>query len=294
MKTLLPLLASLLCACPTLPVATPTNQSQDACGELRLEHTAVLPVELHEVSGLEVDNNGRIWAINDSGNSPILYHISLQGEILNEYLLPVVMFDWEDMAVDGTTLYVGDIGDYWSLWTTETRHREFIEIVKVSIKGSIPVVEEIFQLTYPEETQNAEAMIVQDGLLTIFTKGITTQIYTAILGVDDELTYLGNVTYLQNADYINFVMPYKDEKKEPARLLVHFAIPLVTGADILNNLLAIRTYSVLHVVGTSTCHFEIGTISNGQGESISWLDDTHFLVASEVSRRLDTFAWEKE
>jgi len=73
--------------------------------------------ELSELSGLApvqgVDNT--YWAINDSGNDPILYAINSQGRHLDAFKLPFENKDWEDLASftvgDQAWLLVADTGD---------------------------------------------------------------------------------------------------------------------------------------------------------------------------------------
>ncbi len=71
-----------------------------------------LPEIVKESSGLAF-YNGRIYTHNDSGNEPIIYVIdTVSFQIVQKIKLKGAKnHDWEDICCDGTTLYVGDIGN---------------------------------------------------------------------------------------------------------------------------------------------------------------------------------------
>jgi len=77
--------------------------------------------ELTEISGLAVSRKtpGLLWAINDSGNPPMLYGLSTKGVLLRTYEIDgATNWDWEDLAGfhyrGEDFLVIADVGDNWS------------------------------------------------------------------------------------------------------------------------------------------------------------------------------------
>jgi len=71
-----------------------------------------LPKVVRESSGLLYYNNS-IWSLNDSGQGPFLYEMSVDSTKLIRRInvLDAKNIDWEDMAQDETHIYVGDFGN---------------------------------------------------------------------------------------------------------------------------------------------------------------------------------------
>ena len=91
---------AILLFCRTCPADQPRQLSpapyKDAvrCG-------IISSPELTEISGLAVSRKtpGLLWAINDSGNSPMLYGLSTKGVLLKTYeVAGATNRDWEDLA----------------------------------------------------------------------------------------------------------------------------------------------------------------------------------------------------
>jgi len=72
-----------------------------------------LPAELNEISGLEKFNDTTLIAINDSGNSPTIFFINLQGQIIKKtHVMDTPNIDWEDLTMDDVgNLYIADVGN---------------------------------------------------------------------------------------------------------------------------------------------------------------------------------------
>ena len=52
------------------------------------------------------------WAHNDSGDVPRIFAIDRSGALRATVAVNVpAAVDWEDIAIDGKTIYIGDIGD---------------------------------------------------------------------------------------------------------------------------------------------------------------------------------------
>lgn len=99
----------------TLFAAAPGFSQHDDSGFtvlLNPPFKAELPVEVNETSGLFF-HNGRLWTHNDSGGKPILYALDTTTfEVVQRITLAnAENEDWEDICTDGTTVFVGDIGN---------------------------------------------------------------------------------------------------------------------------------------------------------------------------------------
>ena len=73
---------------------------------------AELPKEVCETSGLFF-YKGRLWTHNDSGGKPILYGLdTVTFQVVQRITLANGKNkDWEDVCTDGTTVFVGDMGN---------------------------------------------------------------------------------------------------------------------------------------------------------------------------------------
>lgn len=71
-----------------------------------------LPNDVEETSGL-IWFRGSWWTHNDSGGKPEIYRLSKNGKriIQTVSLEGVENDDWEDLATDGTSLFIGDFGN---------------------------------------------------------------------------------------------------------------------------------------------------------------------------------------
>jgi hypothetical protein len=116
-----------------------------------------------ELSGLARWHDGTFWAHNDSGDGPRLFHLSKTGAVIGEVTLQgATAVDWEDIAVRGRTLYVGDIGD-------NTAQRPDIAVYTVRA-GTADATKRT--LRYPDGAHDAETLLVdpETGLLAVITK----------------------------------------------------------------------------------------------------------------------------
>ena len=88
---------------------------------------ARLPNTLYEVSGIEMKTNSdTIWMINDSGNTPRVYAVNIEGEIVRTVKLDAKNKDWEDLTFDSQgNLCIGNFGNNYS-------KRKNLAILKVS------------------------------------------------------------------------------------------------------------------------------------------------------------------
>lgn len=91
-----------------------------------------LPKELNEISGLELVNDSILVAINDGGNAPSLYFLSLTGKIVHKtHVIEVKNTDWEDLTIDNKGfLYIADVGN-------NLNNRKDLNILKVNLKEAL-------------------------------------------------------------------------------------------------------------------------------------------------------------
>lgn len=87
-----------------------------------------LPSSLDEISGLEIINDSLLVGLNDGGNSPKIYLLNFNGELLKKVeITNAKNKDWEDITTDGTNIYIGDVGN-------NSNKRKYLRIYKVKIK----------------------------------------------------------------------------------------------------------------------------------------------------------------
>ena len=108
----------------------------------------LLPAMLSESSGA-VFFNGRFISHNDSGNENKLYELdTATGLILRTvYIQNAVNSDWEDLAQDATSLYIGDIGNNRGNRTD----LKIYKIAKSDYLASDTVLAEIIHYSYADQ-----------------------------------------------------------------------------------------------------------------------------------------------
>lgn len=132
---------------------------------------------LTELSGLVRTRAGTFWTHNDSGDSARVFELGRDGGLLHEVQLSgVEAVDWEDIALRGRTLYVGDIGD-------NLGQRKSIAVYRFAIPQGTAATATKVELRYPDRAHDAEALLVdpRTGQLAIVTKNLggAADVYTA-------------------------------------------------------------------------------------------------------------------
>jgi hypothetical protein len=115
-----------------------------------------------ELSGLVLAPDGTLWTHNDSGDVPRLFRLTRRGALKREVPVPgATAVDWEDIAIRGRTLYIGDIGDNFA-------NRPEIDVYR--FKPGRPAAK--LALHYEDQPHDAEALLVdpKDGTIVIVTK----------------------------------------------------------------------------------------------------------------------------
>ena len=86
-----------------------------------------LPSQLSEVSGIEQLDDSTLIAINDSGNTPTLFLLNMDGSLQRSVEIKgTINNDWEDLARDEDHIYIADIGNNFN-------NRQNQKILKVRI-----------------------------------------------------------------------------------------------------------------------------------------------------------------
>jgi len=146
---------------------------------LEVETLGALGKEVGESSALAL-RNGELWTLNDSGNGPLLYKLSIQGEIERRVRLGnAVNIDWESMASDESYLYVADCGnnsgrrEWLQLYSVPWErllgapHQDSLDVeyIEFSLADPAPVAA-------PQAHDNdCEAVAAVEGEIWLLTKG---------------------------------------------------------------------------------------------------------------------------
>lgn len=145
------------------------------------QKSTVLSEDLKEISGIQYINDTLIVAHNDGGNGPFLYFINPNsGKTLKRVVVKGVKnTDWEDIALEGKFLYIGDFGN-------NENKRKNLSIIRVSWKEALTndsinsekmTFEYSDQKVFPPEKKalnfDTECMAFADGYLWLFTKNRT-------------------------------------------------------------------------------------------------------------------------
>ena len=134
---------------------------------------------LPEISGIAASRqqDGIFWVHNDSGDAAVVYAVETSGRVRSVFRVTGAQaVDWEDLAIAGSTIYVGDVGD-------NVARRDHVVVYRFPEPGlgaldgdplrertTAPAV--ALRLTYPDGPHDAEAVLVhpRTGHLYILTK----------------------------------------------------------------------------------------------------------------------------
>jgi hypothetical protein len=132
---------------------------------------------LGETSGLQ-RIQGRLFSINDSGNSAEIQEINpVNGSLVRTIKVTnATNVDWEDLAASATHLFIGDFGN-------NAGNRSDLRILKIplaSLLNQTEVIAEIIEFSYPDQSDfsgsnpnhnfDCEAMIFWNNQLHLFSK----------------------------------------------------------------------------------------------------------------------------
>jgi hypothetical protein len=149
--------------------------------QLYRNKVVTLDAKLEEISGIEIDKAGKLWAINDGDNSAQIHQIQSDGKVSKSIRITNAKnLDWEDMTQDDFGhFFIGDFGNNDNI-------RKWLTIYKIEnpidIKGS-ETQAEIIKFTFPEQLNfppkaseknfDLEAFVFYKRKLYLFSKNRT-------------------------------------------------------------------------------------------------------------------------
>ena len=250
-----------------------------------LNEIAILPTLILETSGLAFFEN-QLWTHNDAGNEDKIYQIdTTDGTILNTVIIANSdNKDWEDLAEDGTHLYIGDFGN-------NDGDRTDLKIYKVpkSQLASGIATAEVIEFSFADQTDftpsnnntdyDCEAFFFYNDSLHLFSKN----------WIDQQTRHY--VVPSQSGTYVAEVVEAMDVQG------------LITGADINENgVVALVGYNFSGVNIVWFCfdydetNFFSGNkrkislglaLDNSQTEAITFRENGYGYISSEKFASLD-------
>ena len=158
-----------------------------ACRSISAHKISRLPQQLQESSGLIADSGNRFWSLNDSGNDPAIYQFDEKGVLLKTIKVNnATNVDWEEMQLDNKgNLYIADFGNNYHT----RRDLVIYKITDFKNKTQDSVIKaERIEFDYEQQFDfppadvdrhfDAEAMIVLNDTIVIFTKDFTSKPYS--------------------------------------------------------------------------------------------------------------------
>jgi len=248
------------------------------------QKSTVLSEKLKEISGIHYINDTLLVAHNDGGNGPFLYFIHPNsGKILKRVVIKGVKnTDWEDIALEGKFLYIGDFGN-----NANKRKNLFIirvswkeALMKDTVNSEVMTFEYSDQIAFPPEKKalnfDAECMAFADGYLWIFTKNRTDPF--------DGVSYVYRVKFQENTHAIL--------KKEYSIKIGSkgWMFDSVTGGDFAYGYFYLTTYNrvlkYLFREGKFTLVKQYKYNEYNQKEAITVIKDDQIYVANEFQKVL--------
>jgi hypothetical protein len=242
--------------------------------ELLFDSIPVLrPVQptIGEVSGIadSKSNPGRLWAHEDSGNPPQLYLIKHDGQVEKRiYIKDVTNRDWEDMALAGSDIYIGEIGDNARAYGEYSIYRFPEPAASVdTVYGAVQ-----FKFRYNDGPHDAEAFVVDP---------LTRDIY--IITKSDQPSAIYKLTFPYSSSSVNTAVPAG---------AVNYTGVVGAGLSPDGKEIIVKTYTALYhykrasnetisaaLQKTAT---RLPYVPEAQGESVGFaLDNTGFFTLSE-------------
>lgn len=116
--------------------------------------------DISEASGLVASLRfpGSMWTHNDSGSDPEVFLVDSTGSSQSVIVLQgITNRDFEDIARDGNTILVADIGDNRAV-RDEVSIISFMEPQSLGNQSVTPIA--IYRMTYPDGPRDAETLLV--------------------------------------------------------------------------------------------------------------------------------------
>lgn len=165
-----PLLARLLAIGLTLQISSCSSTTTSDALRVDIVSGHPLPEVLAETSGLRCAGD-QAYTINDSGNAPVLYRLTAEGQLAGQTALPVANHDWEALAASGSAIFVADIGNNRGKRQTIRIHQ--LDATSLQLKGQLALS---YAGNTPADNQpyahdfDAEALAYKDNQLILFSK----------------------------------------------------------------------------------------------------------------------------
>lgn len=121
--------------------------------------TVLFALPLQESSGLAVAD-GRVHSVEDSGGPSTVFAFDRTGALVDEIAVDAENVDWEDLAIDDGSLFVGDIGD-------NRAQRDEVRVHRVPLAGGAT---RTFRFTYADGPRDAEGLVVSAGRAWVVSK----------------------------------------------------------------------------------------------------------------------------
>ncbi|MEX0986943.1 MAG: hypothetical protein WD052_05645 [Bacteroidales bacterium] len=179
-----------------------------------LKRITTLSDTLNETSGLASTGNGFV-SFNDSGGEPALYTFTSNSSNLTKTIIQgATNVDWEDIAFDGTSFFIADVGNNFGTRDTLVIYK--IPALKPEGELSINGADKI-TFTYDEEK-------------TVSSRGFYSHDCEAVLAYGDSL-------YLFAKDWVTlntrvYVLPKTQGHYQVKSRVTYPVNALITGADI--------------------------------------------------------------
>ncbi len=238
---------------------------------------------LDEISGIEFDKNGNLWAINDSGNSTEIHQIDSLGNINRSINISNAKnIDWEDLTQDDFGhFFIGDFGN-------NNNKRNDLTIYKIENPIDIKTTEteaEVIRFKFnDQDLENTtdsiknfdlEAFIFYKGRLYLFTKNRTKPFdgYTNLYRMED---YASN----QKAQKVSRFKTCKSGKYQcwitGAAISPNRKILALLGS---NKIWIFKNWKGDDFFSGDVTDIDLGLIT--QKEAITFLNDSLVVVADE-------------
>lgn len=128
------------------------------------------------VSGMARDPAAKLyWTVNDSGNDGVAYGVTAKGKVQGTLNFRVLPTDVEAVAMNGSRLYVGDIGD-----KAQQRAQITVFYFDDPQANNATVTYRSWDLRYADGKHDAGTLLVSPtGQLFVVTKGAKGAVYAA-------------------------------------------------------------------------------------------------------------------
>lgn len=120
-----------------------------------------------EISGIADSkiNPGFIWGEQDSNQPPLIFLIGHDGKVKKHiYIKGAANRDWEDIAVSGGNIYIGDIGDN----SLKRKSYAFYYFKEPTASTDTVFNVKSFRFKYPDGPHNAEAFLIDAKTQAVF------------------------------------------------------------------------------------------------------------------------------